>query len=380
MALTSEQLAKAMNLESKDTHTLRTQSAKLVSDLCELLLQSDPDQSKINNTKVMSEAFAMVLKKREAADAERIVAVKAEPTATPAGNSADLRALDICFKENIPTFGPGMDVSMFITKLDNCFKAYVTEQNNLEGIFCRFISSKLNTQYQTSFLNLEDNKRSTWAQVKEYLKNAYAPKETIFQTLSHLWNLQREPSESIHQYGIRMEEKGAEVLSRVEAVWKEKHKTSTPVPDLTIADYTNIISSMLVVQHLRQKEPEVFRSMINNMDTCFKPTELTLKAQTYVDRFGQNDPANTQTDIHHGNGIKKQSAKFNKSKKDCFFWKKNGFCKRDNKCPFKHDKRFKKDEKPKEDKAQPSNQNLAAGDTCNFTYQDVGHEVFHQGL
>ena len=378
MALTPNQLAQAMKLESKDTQTLRTQSAKLENDLCELMFQTVKDQTKIDNTTAMTEAYALVLKKRETADAERTVSIKAEPTATPAGNSADLRALDICFKDNIPTFGPGMDISIFITKLDNCFKAYVTEQNNLEGIFCRFISSKLNVQYQTSFLNLDENKRSTWTQIKEYLKNAYAPKETIFQTLSHLWDLQREASESIHQYGIRMEEKGAEVLNRVEAVWKEKHKTSTPVPDLTITDYTNIISSMLVVQHLRQKEPEVFRSMINDMDSCFKPTELTLKAQTYVDRFGQNDPANIQTGIHHGNGIKKQSPK-DRSKQDCFVWKKHGNCRR-RKCPFKHDKRFKKEDKPKEDKANPSNQNLADGDTCNFTYQDVGHEVFHQGL
>ena len=366
-----------MKLEQKDTKTLEAQAAQLESDLCKLMLEEPLNQTKFDTTTVMSEAYGAELTKRRT---ETTVSIKTEPSASTVGNSTDLRALDICFKENIPTFGPGMDVATFITTLDNCFKAYVTPQNQLEATFCRFLSSKLKLQYQTSFLNLESSQRSTWAQIKEYLKSAYAPKETIFQTLSHLWDLAREPSESIHQYGIRMEEKGAEVLNRVEAIWKEKHKNSTPVPEFTIAEYTNIISSMLVVQHLRQKEPDVFRSMINDMDTCFKPTELTLKAQTYVDRFGQNDPANVQTGNYHGNGTKKPSSKNKSKKNDCFIWKKHGNCKRGDKCPFKHDPKFKKEDKPKVSLACSFDQTPANGDACNYTYQDVGHEVFQQGL
>ena len=368
-------MAKMLNLEAKDTETLRTHAADLEKDLCNLLRTVPLDQNKFDTTQKLSEAYGAELKKR--ASTVGTVPVKNEPSASSISNSADFRALDVNFKENIPTFGPGMDVSIFIARLDNCFKGYVTTENQLEPTFCRWVGSKLKLQYQTSFLNIEASKRSTWAQIREYLKSAYAPKEIIFQTLSHLWDLQREPSESIHQYGIRMEEKGADVLNRVEAIWKEKHKNVSPVPELTIIEYTNIISSMLVVQHLRQKEPDVFRSMINDMDTCFKPTELTLKAQTYVDRFGQNDTANVQTGNYHGNGTKKPSSK---KKSDCFSWKKNGSCKKGDKCPYKHDKKYKKDDKPKENKASSSNLNLADGDACNYTYQDVGNEVFQQGL
>ena len=285
-------MAKTLKLASKSLKTLEEQARKLETDLCDMMMAETKDESKFNSTMALSEAYGYELDRRSQSVS---LSIKKEPSANNFNNAADHRALQLNFHDTIPMFGPGVDVSYFITALDNCYKAYVTKENNLELIFCRNVSSKLKMQYQTSYVNMPETDRSTWAQVKAYLKSAYAPKETIFQTLSHLWDLSREPSENIHQFGIRMEEKGAEVLNRVEAIWKDKHKDQNPAPQFTVAALTNIISSMLVVQHIRRKEPEVYRSMINDLDTCFKPTDITLKAQTYVDRFGQSDLASINT-------------------------------------------------------------------------------------
>ena len=64
MALTPEQLAKAMKLETRDTQTLRTQFAKLKSDLSKLALEENMDQVKFDRTMALAEAYEMELEKR----------------------------------------------------------------------------------------------------------------------------------------------------------------------------------------------------------------------------------------------------------------------------------------------------------------------------
>ena len=53
----------------------------------------------------------------------------------------------------------------------------------------------------------------------------YQSQETIYQTMAHLWNIQRDPGEDIHSLGVKMEEKCMEVHSQIEAKFKKLKST-----------------------------------------------------------------------------------------------------------------------------------------------------------
>ena len=368
------QIAEKLKLAENALETLQKRADKIEEDVCQLTMADEPNEKELAKMLKLKEAYAYELKRRAA---ENPTQIKTEPTAGGAVlSSACYRNLDVYFKDKVPDFGPGDDIATFIAICDQGFELLSSDEEEFEKSFCNRVSMKLSSQYSSCYLKaLTKADRQKWSKVKTYLKKTYASKETIFQTLGHLWNLERKPSESIHTFGVRMEEKGAEVQGRIESIWAEKHENSNPVPELKVTDYTNIISSMLVLQHIRLKDPEVYKSMINELDKCFKPTDITVLAQTYVDRFGQSEPANVDTAAYVSKPNNKPKSN------DCFSWKKFGSCRRGETCKYKHDPKFKKEKKkktePKETITPSSGQHLAVSD--NGQYISVGNEIFRRG-
>ena len=367
------ELAEALKLAGDALDTLQKRADQIGAEVCELVMDESSDKKVLENKLKLKEAYGYELNRRASLQSST---VKLEPSAGGAVLSATgYRNLDAFFNK-VPEFGPGCDVSTFIAICDQGYQLLSSEGADFEKYFCDRVAMKLCHQYGSCFVKaVSKTDRHQWSKVKDYLKKTYASKETIFQTLSHLWDLERQPLESIHTYGARMEEKGAEVQGRIESIWAEKHENMSPVPELKVTDYTNIISSMLVLQHIRLKDPEVYKSMINELDKCFKPTDITVLAQTYVDRFGKNEPAAVDTAAY----VSKPKA--DKKSLDCFSWKRNGRCRHGEKCSYKHDPKFKKDKKkkaePKDNTTPSGGQHLAVSD--NGQYISVGNEIFRRG-
>ena len=42
------------------------------------------------------------------------------------------------------------------------------------------------------------------------MKDNYSTRETVFQVMQHMWEIERKPDEDIHSLGIRFQEKAAE--------------------------------------------------------------------------------------------------------------------------------------------------------------------------
>ena len=289
--------------------------------------------------KALYEQFSAELNKRLS---QVGIPVKTE-NATGDTRSVDYRTMETMFKESVTVFKPGQCVNKFIHQLENVYKMNVSQANGLEKHFCLMLANKLSLEYQTNLLALPEADRQSFTKVKEYLLKTYQSQETIYQTMTHLWNIQRDPGEDIHSLGVRMEEKCMEVHSQIEAKFKKLKSTEHVQATFDSKNAFMLMASMLMVQHVQDKEPEAYKHMVNDIDEAVKPTEISIKAKSYIDKIGQSEPAAVNNGTFHGNNSK-QPSKSQKKDQDCFYWKKNGKCSR-KKCPFKHDAKYKK-EKP----------------------------------
>ena len=341
-----------MDLSSWPLSTLQSMADKKAEAYMNLVNATPPVATAISKAKDTMEEFFAEIKKRET-----VPQVKIE--ATGSTTSADMRTMENFFKDSVSKFKPGDNVSDFILELENCFQVCVTKANGLEESFCRHVANKLSREYVNGYLTLPEPSRKSWTLVKKHLKESYATKETVYQTLAHLWDMERNDGEDIHSYGIRCEEKGQEICQRIEQIYNDKKSiTATTESSQAWADCFHIISSMHLVQHVRLMQPDIYRLLVRDIDSEFKPTEISIRAKSYVDKIGETDKAATGTFNAYKMKQTKVKSKAEKAKEDCFSWKKRkGKCFRGENCPYKHDPKYKKVDKPKKDEkpeAKPS--------------------------
>ena len=275
--------------------------------------------------------------------------IKTEFPATDT-RGADYRTMENMFKESVTKFQPGKEVTKFILQLENVFKVCVTEENKLEENFCRMITSKMSTEYTTNFLNLPAADRKKFDKIKAHLKSTYQTQETIYQTMSHVWDIQQQPGEDIHSLGVRMEEKCLEIHNQIQP--KIIGIAGRTPAQFDSKDAFLLMGSMLMVQHIRMKEPEAFRLMVRDIDDAVKPSEVSLRAKSYIDKIGQGEPAGI---LSENNGTFLAN-KEDRKKSDCKTWKSTGSCRYGKKCHYRHLECYKRGSP--EAKPQPSNSNV----------------------
>ena len=325
--------------------TLQTATEKALQNF----LTTDPQQkTEAAAAEKWYNVLAEELNKRLSQPTLAAPVIKTEYSATNT-QGADYRTMENMFKESVTKFQPGQEVTKFILQLENVFKVCVTDENKLEENFCRMITSKMSTEYTTNFLNLPVADRKKFEKVKAHLKSTYQTQETIYQTMSHVWDIQQQPGEDIHSLGVRMEEKCLEIHNQIQT-------KIVAIPGRTPAEFDSkdaflLMGSMLMVQHIRTKEPEAFRLMVRDIDDAVKPSEISLRAKSYIDKIGQSDPAAVLTEnngTYHANKEDK--------KKDCKTWKSTGTCRFGKKCHYRHLECYKKGSP--EANSQPSNSNV----------------------
>ena len=271
-------------------------------------------------------------------------ATKSNVSTASATTSLDFKQMQSHFNDVIPTFCPTNDVILFVKELEKCFKLYVTRENGLESTFCRQIATKLNSDYSAAFVNLDENSRDSFDKCKKWLLENFSTKETIFQILDGLTEMEMKSTEDLQTFAARCQDKAAEIETRVSAMFKSKHNNT----DMTVKDVFELFASMRVYNHLRNNENDTFKMVARELDECFVPTDISQKARVYMDRI-----KSTEAPIEAEPTFKVVFSR-KRSANDCFTFKKHGECKRGDKCRYKHDPKYAKKKKTESTKTRES--------------------------
>ena len=259
----------------------------------------------------------------------------AMPSSGTYENALQLRAMQNWFTESCPKFGPAVDVALFIQSLDNGYKLFVQSSPSMEQSFIQLAVSKMCGDYSTTFTNSADftNCARSYQKFIKYLKDNYASRETIFQILSSLWEIERRESEDIHSLGIRFEEKAREISTRIQSKYAdtaESEKLKKKI--LNAEDVFLLVGSMQLFNHIREKEPETYKLLLKDCDSCLTPSGLSKKAKLYTDRLIKSEPSSLTY-------AARMSRPRKDAKSECHNFRRNGVCPRDDECPYYHDAR-----------------------------------------
>ena len=187
------------------------------------------------------------------------------------------------FKSNVPTLEPPLDVSIFLQRLQNCYNLYVKSFKALEPYFVQQAKGHLSMDILET-LNASSEKTETFEELQLYLKKNYGSRETPFQILNSLLELEIKEGEKIQEFAGRVERKVAVVTTQISAKFKNQESNKDD-SSMTTADCFNLFGSMLVYDHLRKRQPQCFNLMVKEVDSCWKPTDLGSMAATLVDRM-----------------------------------------------------------------------------------------------
>ena len=283
-------------------NVLETNLNRLVAKMDDLELE---DETK--NAATITKIKKKILEYQNALDAKVIetkhdpgnssLQVASLPTATnPLATSEakfNYNSMVSHFKSNVPTLEPPLDVSIFLQRLQNCYNLYVKSFKALEPYFVQQAKGHLSMDILET-LNASSEKTETFEELQLYLKKNYESRETPFQILNSLLELDIKDGEKIQEFAGRVERKVAVVATQISAKFKSQESNTDDSPMAT-ADCFNLFGSMLVYDHLRKRQPHCFNLMVKEVDNCWRPSDLGSMAATLVDRLDKPDPAATHT-------------------------------------------------------------------------------------
>ena len=300
-------------------------------------------------------------------------------------NTADFKAMESWFRDSVVKFQPGVDVNIFLKQVDNGYKLCVTAENKLESQFVKLAVNKLCAEYSSSFLDANpDTAAVSYEKFKAFMKENYSTRETVFQVMQHMWEIERKPDEDIHSLGIRFQEKAAETATRVTAMFEEKaNENKTAGADdkkMTASDVFMLVGAMQLFSHIRIREPETYKLLVREMDGVYTPADLSKAAKLYTDRLDKTDPAaNSGAYLNTNRGGKPPQD--SNTRTECFQWRDKGRCYRGDSCKYFHDARHKKketeDKPPREDSRQRKSKkyNRGSGSRGSSTSNQGGANV-----
>ena len=303
----------------------------------------------------------------------------AKPNATY--NTADFKAMESWFRDSVVKFQPGVDVNIFLKQVDNGYRLCVTPENNLEIQFVKLAVNKLCAEYSSSFLDAHPVSAAvTYEKFKKFMKDNYSTRETVFQVMQHMWEIERKPDEDIHSLGIRFQEKAAETATRITAMYEEKVNENKVAGNddkkMTAADVFMLVGAMQLFSHIRIREPETYKLLVREIDGVYTPAELSKAAKLYTDRLDKTDPA-AQSGVYVNSNRGGRPSSNSNGKTECFSFRDKGYCKYGNRCRFLHDPRHaKKDSEnktPREESQSRGNSNSSGRGNGNRGHGNRGN-------
>ena len=258
----------------------------------------------------------------------------------------------------LPKYAPGMDVHVHLNKLTNLYELYVRDRDDatkLEETFVRNAKTQLHDAYLTQLTNSSETV-DTYEDFKAYMIKHHQSKETHFQQLNKLWQLEPRESENYVDFAARLENTAHEIQMGIVNKWKKENNVTT---DMTSKAVFDMITSQILIQHIQASHKDCYRFIANDLDKDWTAKEVANRAKTTLDRVkseslespsyvAEVEPQWSDSPMPHtgggGNNKKKSTRRDNKKKKkvtpnknsDCWFFL-DGKCKKGDNCPWKHD-------------------------------------------
>ena len=264
----------------------------------------------------------------------------AQPVATRDFMSHKIKTMSSTISNEIPVFSSGHDVHIWLTKLESYHKLFVVPDSTgvMKEHFLQVAKSRLCPEYLNAMMASNDD-ISTYAGMKEYMKKHHASKVSVFQVLDTIWEMDKTESETLRDYGIRLDDKAAEARSIIEAKFKDHIKNDVSRTDkvMKVDDVFRLMSGQVFLQALKNKKQTIYNNVCNDLDSTWSAAEIANKAMTFSDRMtSENGPNQADTP-------KVFTARFNKPSdasrtEICYFFLK-GNCRNGRKCKRIHDER-----------------------------------------
>ena len=168
-------------------------------------------------------------------------------------------------------------INNFILKLDNLYSLLVKDNLSvhagLERNFVTMVILMLPTTAQTKF-----QASTTWTDLKTKLREFYQADISIFQHLGRLWDFNPDS------------QNWSEIASQLTAICNEskntiKQRFESDGKTLTADHVFDLMSAMLLSELIRGSSPEIYRSMIEKLDSCKTATDVALAANFFKDRL-----------------------------------------------------------------------------------------------
>ena len=317
------------------------------------LQRTKKDEGEITTLKTFVEAMRVEIARREAEMVPKseipnenpVTAEKAEKDFT----SHDIKNMSQTLQSEVPIFSSGHDVHVWLNKLQGYYKLFVAVKegsirNTMEKYFIQVAKSRLCSEYLNSMTASEAN-TDTFEAMKEYMKKNHASKMSVFQIMDEIWEMDKTDSETLRDFGIRLDDKALEAEKIITAKFEEWKSLETANSEkiLSISDIFKLVSGQVFLQSLKDKKKVIYNNICNDLDKTWSAAEIANKAMTYSDRMASGDQPNQGTvpstfaANSNSNNNSNTSRQKDKKRSVCKDFIKKGSCKYDKKCYFSHD-------------------------------------------
>ena len=177
----------------------------------------------------------------------------------------------------IGSFKPDGLINEWIVQIDNLYQVRVKDNiathPTLDQNFTTMVILALPTTAQTKFQSIKE-----WSKLKSNLKEFYQADISIFQHLGRLWNFNPDSTN------------WSDIASQMTAIMNEskntiKQKYESKNETLTADQVFDLISAMLLSEIIRNNSSELYKMMIEKLDSCQTAADVAVKANFFKDRL-----------------------------------------------------------------------------------------------
>ena len=335
-----------VDLKKLTMNTLETLSQQNITALFNLENEATPDPKKKKNFEDFIEKLSAEIKSRETEvketkpqDTGSLDNSSVQPVAKRDYMNHEIKTMSSTISSEIPVFSSGHDVHIWLTKIESYHKLFVVPDSTgvMEKYFLQVAKSRLCPEYLNAMMASNED-TSSYAGMKEYMKKHHASKVSVFQVLDTIWDMDKTDSETLRDYGIRLDDKAAEAKSIIEAKFKEysSKDTSRTEKDMKVEDVFRLMSGQVFLQALKNKKQVIYNNVCNDLDSTWSAAEIANKAMTFSDRMSSENSQN-QAEVPKAFSAKAEKKQSDASRKviTCRYFIRNGTCSYKG-CPHLH--------------------------------------------
>ena len=337
-----------VDLKKLTMNTLETLSQQNITALFNLENEATPDPKKKKNFEDFIEKLSAEIKSRETEvketkpqDTGSLDNSSVQPVAKRDYMNHEIKTMSSTISSEIPVFSSGHDVHIWLTKIESYHKLFVVPDSTgvMEKYFLQVAKSRLCPEYLNAMMASKEDTTS-YDGMKKYMKKHYASKVSVFQILDTIWEMDKTDSETLRDYGIRLDDKAAEAKNIIEAKFKEYTNldVSRTEKDMKVEDVFRLMSGQVFLQALKNKRQIIYNNVCNDLDSTWSAAEIANKAMTFSDRMSSENAQN-QAEVPKAFAAKVENKQSNASRKvkHCAYFLKNGTCSFGDSCWKIHD-------------------------------------------